>query len=186
MLAPHKSSGGIHTWNVCITFCTNLPKIRKQHVANDVPSWPLIAKIFLLLVILTRNLFPVGWPTGELCIHVHTLLKPYTVTQQTQSLSSMFSLSTSPSLSHTHTDICAHKQAHTLPAEGETGVSWISLYTSENWPNSPNYGITWANLIHHCNYLASAFSHTHTHTGTYKQTEAHTNAHLLWQQKVLI
>lgn len=52
----------------------------------------------------------------------------------------------------------------------------ISLYTSENWPNSPNYGITWANLIHHCNYLASAPSHT----------QAHTNTHLLWQQKVLI
>lgn len=37
-------------------------------------------------------------------------------------------------------------------------MTWISLYTSENWPNIPNYGTRWANLIHQCNYLAS----THT------------------------
>lgn len=81
----------------------------------------------------------------------------------------MFSLSAS--LSHTHTYICSHKPAHTLLAEGGKGVSWISLYTSENWPNSPNYGITWANLIHHRNYLASAPSHTHINT------QAQTNQH---------
>lgn len=82
-------------------------------------------------------------------------------------------------LTHTHTHIHMFTQtsAHTLTAEGRKGVSWISLYTSENWPNSPNYGITWANLIYHCNYLASASSHTHKHTQAQTEKHRHSGTH---------
>lgn len=73
--------------------------------------------------------------------------------------------------------------------------SWITFYTTENWPNSPNYGITWANPIHHSNYLASALSHTHDHQN--RSTQAHTCCdnrrywsntvgHLEWKEERLV
>lgn len=71
---------------------------------------------------------------------------------------------------HTHTD------THTLVVDGMR-VSRISLYTGENWPNSPNYGITWANLIHQRNYPASAATRTHTNAHGLRQTNTDTATH---------
>lgn len=88
-----------------------------------------------------------------------------------------------------HKHMVTQTSSHTLPAVDGRGVSWISLYNGENWPNSPNYGITWTNLIHHCNYwhqLPHTQKNTHTLTPACEQTQTLTSTLLLWQQKVLI
>lgn len=102
----------------------------------------------------------------------------------------------SVSLTLTRKHIYTHTPTHTKKAHTSSkgkGVSWISFYTSKNWPNGFNYGITWAKLIHHCNYLASAPSHTYTHRHTQMHTccdnrrcWSNTVGHLEWKEEPLV
>lgn len=123
----------------------------------DQPGWEL------------RTPLPTG-PTRELCIQ-HIISWSRTQLHTTNPIFVFRVPSVYLPVSHTHmfTQTSTHAPSRSWKRIG------ISSYTGENWPNSPNYGITWANLIHHCNYLASATSHIHTKAQTNKHSHAQTH-----------